>query len=383
MKILFVTPYFYPVKGGAENVLFFLAKELVKRGHEINILTSDLDRDKRISKKIEYIDGIRIKRLKAYFKLGNFVAFFPSVFYEIMKTDYDIMHIHGYRHPHNLIVFLTNKPKFITSHWPEYPRKVRGNLLSIAASFFDILIGKIILNRCVYICADTMPEAEWYIKKFNIKEDKVALVSLGIPKEYLKLRNPKIFRKKLNIKDEEIIISSLSRLHKSKGLDILIRSAKYFPDVKFVIAGAKAGYENELKILINKLGLKNITIMENLSDEEKLQLLSASDIFVHPSYYDAFGITILEAFSQNNAVIASHSGGIPWVINEAGLTFKTGNVKDLKFKLGILIKDKKYRENLAKKGRERIKQFVWEEITSNQEYLYNKAIEKHDQSLSL
>ncbi|MBS3150040.1 glycosyltransferase family 4 protein [Candidatus Woesearchaeota archaeon] len=374
MRILYITPYFYPVKGGAENVLFHIAKELVKKGHEVKVLTSDLDRDKRIQKKVETIEGIKIKRLKTYFKLGNFVAFFPSVFKEALNEDFDIVHIHGYRHPHNLLVFLIKKPKLITAHWPEYPIKIRGLILGIAAELFDLILGRAILNSCKFVCADTVPEAKWYQKKFNLSYNKIALVPLAIPNEYLKIRNPSIFRKKLEIRNNEIIVSSLSRLHKSKGLDLLIKAAKYFPDVKFIIAGANAGYEKELFNLISKLKLNNVTIIQNLNDEEKLQLLSSSDIFVHPSYYDAFGISILEAFSQNNAIIASHTGGVPWVVGNSGFTFKVGSVKDLKSKLEILINNKRLRLNLAEKGRKRVKNFIWGKAVENQEILYKKSI---------
>ena len=370
MKILYIVPYFYPVKGGAENHVYYLAKELVKKDHNIIVLTSDLDRNTKISKKYEVIDGIKVKRLKTYFKIGHFASFFPSVFTEFKKIDFDVLHIHGYRHPHNFIVFLTKKPKVITTHWPEYPREVRGNILRIASYLFDIFIGKLVLNRFNIICAVNKLEINWYRKKFKINKEKIALIPNGIPKEYLKLRDSKVFRKRLGIKNDVIIVSAISRLHKSKGLDLLIRVAEYFPKVKFIIAGAKAGYEETLKNLIKKMNLMNVTLIENLDEKDKLYLLSSSDIFVHPSYYDAFGISILEAFSQNNAVIASNSGGIPWVVENAGLIFKTGSIEDLKLKLSILIKDKEYRLKLAERGYKRVNNFLWYKIAEDLEKLY-------------
>ena len=373
MKILYVVPYFYPVKGGAENHVYYLAKELVKKGHDITVLTSDLDRNTKISKSYEVIEGIKIKRLKTYFKIGNFVSFFPSVFTEFKKIDFDILHIHGYRHPHNFIIFFTKKPKVITTHWPEYPKEVRGTILSATASLFDTFLGKLILNKFNIICAVNKLEVDWY-KKFKINKNKIKITPNGIPKEYLKLRNKNTFRKKLKIKENKVVVSSLARLHKSKGLDLLINAAKDFPEVQFIIAGSKAGYEQTLKNLILKNNLKNVMLIENLEEKDKLDFLRSSDIFVHPSYYDAFGISILEAYSQKNAVIASNAGGIPWVIENAGLLFKTGSLKDLKFKLNILINDKKYRQKLSNKGYDKAKKFIWENIAKDLEVLYKKLL---------
>src|SRR3989338_3668648 len=374
MKILYIVPFFYPVKGGAENHIYYLAKELVKKGHDVHVITSNLDRNSIIIKEFEIIDGIKIYRLKSYFRISNFVSFFPAVFTNINKFDYDILHIHGFRHPHNLIVFLTKKPKLITPHWPEYPSKVRGSFLDFLTKLFDLFLAKIIFRNCDYICAVNKLEIDWYKKKYGITESKIKLIPNGIPKDFFKKGNPNFLRNKYHIPKGSLIVTSLSRLHQSKGLDLIIKVAQYFPNTYFFIAGSKAGYETYLHKLIKSKNLKNVIIIEELEEKFKLDYLSSSNIFIHPSYYDAFGISILEAFSQKNAVIASNAGGIPWVIEGAGLLFKTGSEKDLKFKLTILINDKKYRKELSKKGYERAQQFVWEDLAVDLEGLYKSLL---------
>jgi len=374
MKILYIVPFFYPVKGGAENHIYYLAKELVKKGHDVHVITSNLDRNSLIKKEFEIIDGIKIYRLKSYFRISNFVSFFPAVFTKINKFDYDILHIHGFRHPHNLIVFLTKKPKLITPHWPEYPSKVRGSFLDFLTKLFDLFLAKIIFRNCDYICAVNKLEIDWYKKKYGITESKIKLIPNGIPKDFFKKGNPNFLRNKYHIPKGSLIVTSLSRLHQSKGLDLIIKVAQYFPNTYFFIAGSRAGYETYLHKLIKSKNLNNVIIIEELEEKLKLDYLSSSDIFIHPSYYDAFGISILEAFSQKNAVIASNAGGIPWVIEGAGLLFKTGSEKDLKFKLTILINDKKYRKELSKKGYERAQQFVWEDLAVDLEGLYKSLL---------
>ena len=69
MKILQVIPYFVPAYsyGGPVKVCFDISKELVKRGHQVTVATTDtLDGDNRILKLEEEIDGINILRFKNF-----------------------------------------------------------------------------------------------------------------------------------------------------------------------------------------------------------------------------------------------------------------------------------------------------------------------------
>ena len=76
--------------GGAENHVFYLAQELIKKGHEIEVFTSDLDRKGKIKELEETYQGIKIRRFKTLFRIGDFGSFFPSVFKAIKESESDI-----------------------------------------------------------------------------------------------------------------------------------------------------------------------------------------------------------------------------------------------------------------------------------------------------
>src|SRR3989344_8784445 len=184
MKILFVAPFFHPVKGGMEEHIFQLAKNLIKNGHNVEIITSNLSRKGKLKIKDETYQGIKIKRLKTIFKIGEFSPFFPSIFSEIGKSDADIIHIHGYRHPTNLIPFLTKKPCLITLHYPNYPKGLRNSINEIIIPLFDKIIGRFILRKYEKLIAITPIEAKWIMEKFDIKQNKVTVIPNGIPESY-------------------------------------------------------------------------------------------------------------------------------------------------------------------------------------------------------
>ena len=370
MKILLISAYFYPVTGGAENHMFYIARELVKKGHEVEVFVSDHDREKIIQKKEEIIDGIKIKRFKTLFRISLSGMFFPGLFPAVKKTDADIIHIHGFRHPFTYASYFTNKPCLLTAHWPDYPKGLRPRYLDFLVSLYDKTLAKSCLKRFDKICIVNELERNW-LKKFNISNEKIVLTPNGIPSSYLKQANGLKFRKKYNIKKDELIVLCLSRLHKSKGLDLVAKLSHKFPNIKFVFVGIDGGFLQELK----KLSANNCIYTGKVDEEEKLQALNAADIFIHPSHFEAFGIVVLEAFAQKTPVITSDSGGLPWV-NDMGLIFEDNNLQDLEEKLKLLINNKELREEIAKKGYEKAKNYTWEKIADKFEELYKNLKRK-------
>ncbi len=370
MKILFITPFFHPVEGGVERHVYYLAKELIKKNHDVEVFTSDLSRTGKISVKEEVHEDIKIKRFDAWFKIGDFASFWPGLFNAVNKSDVDIIHVHSYRHPHNLSVLFTNKPALLTLHWPNYPKGLRKGYLDKVIPIFDKSLGKFLFNHYKILCAVSQPEVEW-IKSFNIDENKIKLTPNGIPEDYLKKRRGKSFRKKYRL-NHELVILSLGRLHKSKGFDQIINVANNFVGVKFIIAG-EGDYRKELEKLIKEKKVNNIILTGSLSEKEKLEAYAACDVFLHPSHYEAFGIVVLEAMSQGKPVIVSDQGGLPWVAGDAGLVFKINNSEDLKEKLMVLVKDVKLRKKLGLKAYSRAKKFTWNKITENLERIYKNV----------
>lgn len=368
MKISFITPFSHPVVGGAESHVLNLAEQLVKREHQVEILTSNLSRTKKIRQKQEIVNNIKIKRFNSLFRIGDFASFWPSVFAETRKNKADIYHTHCYRHPHNLAPYFTKKPCIITPHWPNYPKGIRRhNILDAAITIFDNIFGKALLKKYKLILAVSSTEKQWFHEKFGIEQERIRVIPNGIPEHYLKQRK-QTFRK--GLRKNQLLIVCLSRMHKSKGLDQVVKIARHFPEHKLIIAGKEDNAIKELKKLAEHQ--QNIQFMTNLTEEQKLELLSSADIFIHPSHYEAFGIVVLEAFSQGSAVLTSNTGGLPEVVGNVGLTFQDNNPDDLKQKLSQLIKDKQLRSRLAKAGRQKAKGCTWEKIAEDLERIYKK-----------
>ncbi|HZX11891.1 MAG TPA: glycosyltransferase family 4 protein [Candidatus Nanoarchaeia archaeon] len=369
MKILFISPYYEPVRGGMETHVASLAKELVKRGHDVHVFTSDLSREGRISQKQETIEGVHVKRFTTWFKLGQFASFFPGIFFAIRKLNPDIIHVHNFRHPSNLAPFFTKRPCFLTFHWPQYPRGLRTPVMDFFSKLFDKTLARPLLEKYKKVCAVTISEVP-FIQAFNVPQEKILLTPNAIPKAYLIPQERRSFRVKHHLKEKDFVVLSLSRIHKSKGFDLVVQLAARYPQIKFVIAGRDEGHKHHLEDLAKALNTKNVFFIGELTDEDKIKAYASCDVFLHPSHFEAFGIVALEAMSQAKPVITSNSGGLPWVVGDAGLTFKDNNLHDLEDKFKRILYSPSLRKELGKKAYRRATTLTWNNVAEHLEKAY-------------
>jgi len=373
-KICFVTSFFYPTLGGVETHIQNTARELIKLGYDCEAYVSDMDRDNKIKKAPEEIDKIKIKRFKSWFKFSFSGIFFPGLFNAVKNSDADIFHIHGYRHPFNFIFWFTKKPIFITPHWPVYKGQ-RAKWAQLLVDLTDKFLGKYMFKHFSKVCVVTELESPW-VQSFNKKKKDIILTPNCIPDEYFKEYGGSNFRKKYNLKKQDLVVLTVSRIHPSKGIDQLVKTAKHFSNVKFVLMGKDGGFKLDLEKLIKQLNLKNIIITGEVTEQEKLEAYAGADIFCSPSHYEAFCISILEAMSQGCAVLTSNAGGMPWVVGTQGLTFKDYDLDDFKNQLSKLINNKKLRQDFQEQGKIKSKNFKWKNTAKTLDREYGKHLNK-------
>lgn len=179
-----------------------------------------------------------------------------------------------------------------------------------------------------------------------------------------------------------IKIGTLGRLHAQKGLPTLIKAIPYIASDINILCNIPGTGELEgfLKQMVNSLNLGNkVKFWGALSNIEKIKYLQNLDIFIQPSEWEAFGISILEAMAVGLPVIASDLEGIPeLVINgKTGVLVKPHNEKDLAQAIITLSKNEKLREKFGKNGRRRAFQFSIDKTVYQLEKIYLNILEKH------
>lgn len=388
MQILQVIPYFVPAwdRGGPLNAAYNLSKELVKRGHQVTVYTTDiLNKDSKIKNKEVIIDGIKIKR---FTNLSNFIAYnqniylTPGIICYIDKTlkDFDIIHIHEYRTLQNVIVYhYANKygiPYILQPHG-SLPRIITKQGLK---SIYDELWGYKLLRNASKIIALTQPEAE-QCKNLGITSNKIEIIPNGIDlNEFNDLPIKGEFKKKHSINNKDKIILFLGRINAIKGVGMLVKAhaklLKQIKDVKLVIVGPDDGYLSKLKQLITDLKIGgNVIITGPLYGRNKLEAYVDAELYVLPSIYEIFAITVLEAMACGTPVIVTDRCGIANIIGEQAGIVVPCNEDALGEAILNILGDVEKRQEYGYKGKLLAREnFNWDKISKQIEVVYMTCI---------
>ena len=372
MKIGYLIEYFYPHHGGAENNCYYLAKELAKK-HEVHIFTSQLNNTKRY----EVINNIHIHRYRTLLRYKYYLSITPGLI-EILNYKLDILHTHsfGFLYHDFLILLkkLSNSTRLInTPHGPfmalnsyNFPKRIFKKIVENLEKPINNLYDRII---------QVNPYQYKWMKRIRIKKDKVIFIPNGIDEEIFKKTKIKLnFEAKL--KDKKII-SYVGRSDRYKGLDQIIRILPFFKDIVLVIVGEDVGDKKRLELISRKLKIESRVIFTGrLSEEKKLRVLAISTIFILPSEWEAFGISMLEAMSQGNIIISTKTEGGKFLIkeNENGFLYDFNNIEQLKEKINLILKNKKLQEKIKINNIKKAKQFLWKNIAKDLEKVYLNII---------
>lgn len=138
-----------------------------------------------------------------------------------------------------------------------------------------------------------------------------------------------------------------------------LRSAEAV-DWKLVVVGAKVWWQDELAEAYERMQHKGEVVMcGHVEPQDLAALLSASVALVYPSYFEGFGIPILEAMYAETAVVCSNTTSMPEVGGEAALYVDPASVDDIYHAISSL-QDNRLREELIAKGRRQRDKFSWE-----------------------
>jgi len=202
------------------------------------------------------------------------------------------------------------------------------------------------------------------IELYSVSSEKIEVIYEGCEENY-KLQNPK---DKL-ISNEQISIPYLffvGRLEERKNILGMIAAfeilkEKYQIPHKLVLAG-KFGHGGErIKEKIQDSKQKGEIILKGfVGEEEKFGLFKNADVFLFPTFYEGFGIPILEAQNQGTPVVTSNISSIPEVTGDSALLVDPKNSEEIAEATYKIISDENIRKDLSEKGFENVKRFSWE-----------------------
>lgn len=162
--------------------------------------------------------------------------------------------------------------------------------------------------------------------------------------------------------------------------DIASFRQKYQLPEKFILAIGGVGTRRNMDRIKDVCKDQNLIITgENIPfiPVEELPLLYASSqVLLYPSFYEGFGLPIVEAMATGIPVITSNVSSMPEVGGEAVLLVDPENEKDISNKLLDVLRDNNLRSIMIKKGLEQAKKFSWEKCAKETADVYKKILKR-------
>jgi glycosyltransferase involved in cell wall biosynthesis len=185
-----------------------------------------------------------------------------------------------------------------------------------------------------------------------------------------------IARKKYKI-DRDFILF-VSTIEPRKNLPGLLQAYRrlrdeYKRDEILVLAGLNGWLWEEVYETVDALNLDDhVAFLGRVPSEDLVYLYNAARVFVHPSFYEGFGLPPLEAMNCGTPVIVSNTAALPEVVGDAGLMINPHDIDGLTVALWRMLTDEELRQNYIEKGLKRAKLFSWVQAAKQTLAVYHK-----------
>lgn len=145
----------------------------------------------------------------------------------------------------------------------------------------------------------------------------------------------------------------------------LVVSGKLLPQLAPLITDAEK--------LVRELNLTaHVKLLDFVPQEDLPALYSCASVFVYPSFYEGFGIPILEAMRQGTPVVTARNSSLEEVGADAVQYCHPDNIPDIAGAMKNILLNKKHRKELIRRGKEKSKYFSWDKFTDKMiEYFVN------------
>lgn len=362
-RILMVTTDYPPIRGGISSLAFHLASDLVRRGHEVEVVapawTGAREQDRQDPCRVfrtpgyglGYLRGLPLLAVAAWRLLAR-----PPHLVLPMNVAYGglamlLLRALGHRVPYLMFAYGLEFARFQGS--PSMRRLYR-RVYEGARGIFAV-------------SADTRRRLE----DFGVRHP-VEVMYPGVELSRFSPDGPD-FRRDLSLEGRPVL-ASISRLVERKGHDLVIRALPRIlaalPDAVYLVVGDGPD-RARLERLAGDLGVASSTrFVGEVEDDALAAWFRTCDVFVLPSreirrsgHVEGFGIVFLEAGACGRAVVGGRSGGVVEAVDDGrtGLLVDPEDPDDLARALLVLLEDPAAARAMGAAGRRRVERsFTWE-----------------------
>ena len=374
MKIALVSPYDFASPGGVVSHVSCLEQQFTRLGHEVKIIAP--------ASKAIYTLGDRFIRIGTPRPIpvsGSIARITLSIWLDhkikevFEREKFDICHLHEPLMPMlcTSVLRLKKAPMIGTFH------------ASGGKPWYKMFtpVGKWYLNRWFRKldgCIAVSQVAQDYIERFFPAEYQT--IPNGVDTKHF---NPRV-KPMEGYDDGKINILFVGRLEKRKGFDYLVEAYRLvktrMPECRLIQVGPGKRLLKGYKKYIEQYGIPDVNFTGYASYTDLARYYATADIVCFPNTgRESQGIVLLEAMATGKPIIASAIDGFLSVLTDGveGIAVPPREPEKLAEAILSLIKDKKLREGMGKKGIKKARQYEWSIIATRLIDFYKNVLKNN------
>jgi phosphatidylinositol alpha-mannosyltransferase len=368
MRIGIVTQSYYPRFGGVTEHVHATATELVRRGHDVRVITARFDGARDAGLRVERIGrNVLIPYNRAYvdYTVGwNLKGQLKALF---RRHAFDLVHTHCPAAPSLplLAVAAAECPQVGTFHMTG-----RNRLQEIFKGPLTRRMAR--LDARVAVSATAEECAKHYFG------GTYRVIPNGVDVDRFHPDNDPFERWQ---SPDKVNIVFVGRLDPRKGVNHLVAAVPHVVErtrgrARFLIVG-DSYLRNKLEAAVRPDMREHVEFIGAVPAEDLPRWYATADIFVSPATgNESFGIVLLEAMAAGKPVVCSDIPGYRSVVvpNQNGVLHAPNDVDSLADALSDLVEDEDHRITLSINGRKRALEFAWPRVTDQIEAVYQSLV---------
>jgi D-inositol-3-phosphate glycosyltransferase len=367
-----------------------LSRELVGRGHEVDIFTRQHD---TTSPQV-YVDedGVRVIHLQAgpsgtlpkedlYPHLPQFLHNMRH-FQEESGCGYDVIHTHYW-----LSGWVGSKlaPRWGVPHITMFHTlgKVKNqSRLGERESSLRIETEARVMADADAVVVASLQEKANMSRLYKRVPRRVEVIPCGVDLDHFKPMNQAQARQELGLAESPLLLF-VGRIEPLKGIPILLNAVAGLEEkdgLRVLVVGGDSQSGNELERLSSmaaQLGIGERVSFVGSVDHMRLPLFyNAADVCVVPSYHESFGMVAVEALACGTPVVASRVGGLMTTVRdgETGFLIPWRCPEPFAERLELLLGNEALREGFGRAGRASVEMLSWSAVAERVGNMYTELV---------
>ena len=283
---------------------------------------------------------------------------------QIVTGRFDLFHS-----PDFVLPYVGSAPALLTVHDLSFLRVPQH----FVPGFRDYLEGAVSrgVRRANHILADSESTRSDLIELMRVRGEKVSVVYPGVESRFSRIEDGQILaevRERYGLPNRFVL--GLSTLQPRKNFDGLVDAFQLLlsqhadkeeiADLHLVICGGSGWMYEDIQQRVQHHGLEaRVHLTGFVQDMDLPALYSLASVFAFPSWYEGFGLPVLEAMACGTPVVAADNSSLPEVVGDGGLLVDASSPDELASALMRLLSNQGLRAALRRTGLAQAAKFTW------------------------